>query len=308
MTIGFPDLWRGRTAGSAPVRPPLEGRLVWVTGARKGEALARILERHGARPSVVSTLASRPDEGDGAALRAVRAVLDGEVGTAVFLTGIGVRALIASAGSAGLGQQFVEALGSVRVVARGAKARSALRGAGVRVDHEPDEPTTRGLLQLLPRLELHGQAVLIQLYGREQPLLESMVRELGARPLTVPLYRFGAPEDEAPVREWIDRVIRGEVYAVTFTSSPAVLGMFAVADCAGLTEALVGALRRHVVAAIGPATSETLDELGVPPRVVPAAYTQPALAEALAAHAAEDPTSPQSLPGPWARAAVALSP
>ncbi|HEY8483365.1 MAG TPA: uroporphyrinogen-III synthase [Longimicrobiales bacterium] len=275
----------------------LEGKVVWVTGARKGEALARILERHGAEAHVVPTMDTQPLDDRDPAHRAVRDIAGGRIRAGVFLTGVGVRALLSVAESIGLADEVVARLNEGFVVARGAKARSALRSAGIRVDVEPEMPTSDGILAALAGgagEALRGLDVVVQLHGREQPELLEGLRAFGARPVPVPLYRYVPARDEALVLEWVGRVERGEVYAVTFTSPPAVLGLFATAGRAGREGSLVAALReRTVVAAVGPSTAETLEELGTPPHVVAEPYTHPALVAALVNHA----LGAASLPG-----------
>jgi uroporphyrinogen-III synthase len=215
----------------------------------------------------------------------VRAIVERRIAVAVFLTGIGARTLLAAAASVGLREDVTAALNGGVVVARGPKARSALRGAGVHVDMEPADPTTRGILASLTGARLHGCDVLVQLHGRRDATLREGLESLGARVLEVPLYRYVPAVDEGQIIDWIGRTARGEVYAITFTSPPAVLGLFAAADHASVADVSTAALTRAIIVAVGPTTGDTLEELGVRPDVVPTTYTQPALVEALAAHA-----------------------
>jgi uroporphyrinogen-III synthase len=97
------------------------------------------------------------------------------------------------------------------------------------------------------------------------------------------------PERCVPAGDLVRALCAGEIDAMAFTSPPAVDGLFAVAAALGveaaLHEALAGAggRPRVLVAAIGPATAEALEERRVGVGVCPLQPRIPALASALAA-------------------------
>lgn len=269
----------------------LAGRAVWVTGSRKGDAMARILERHGARPLVVPTVGSRPRTRTDPVEEAVEALVDGRVHVGIFLTGVGVKMFLSRAAAMDRGEDVLAALEDILVVARSPKARSGLRSVGAPVDVEAEKPTTKGVLSELRGRSgtLEGETVLVQLHGREDPVLTRGLRELGAELLEVPLYRYVTPDDRQSIREMVHRSATGEIYAAVFTSPPAVRGLFSVAEEEELDDRLrVGFRSRTVVAAVGPSTGGELEDFGTPPHVVAGTYTQPALARGLASYAAEE--------------------
>lgn len=282
----------GRGAGEG--EGPLQGRAVWVTGSRKGEAMALILERHGARPSVVPTVGSRPRTETEPVEEAVEALVDGRVRAGVFLTGVGARMFMSRAEGMDRREEVLAALEEILVVARSPKARSGLRKVGAPVDVEAEDPTTEGVLSELRARQgtVEGGTVLVQLHGREDPVLTRGLRELGAEPLEVPLYRYVTPDDREAIREMVRRSAAGEIYAAVFTSPPSVRGLFSVAEEEKLEDRLEAAFRgRTVVAAVGPSTGGELEDFGTPPDVVADTYTQPALAQALADFAAGERAS-----------------
>jgi uroporphyrinogen-III synthase len=187
------------------------------------------------------------------------------------------------------------------VAARGGKAVAACRRHGVAA--VLTSPTERGidLVGLVAGLAEPGDPVVVIGDGNASP---EVVAELRAADLvvhTVAPYRWGVPADtgnppdppDRPVRrllagELVLAVCAGEVDAVVFTSPPAVDGLFAVAASMGRETALRDALSgagtgRVVVAAIGPATAEALEERRIGVGVCPLQPRIPALANALAA-------------------------
>jgi uroporphyrinogen-III synthase len=78
------------------------------------------------------------------------------------------------------------------------------------------------------------------------------------------------PLDPQPAQRLLDAVCSGSVDAVTFTSSPAVRNLFALADEAGVHHDLLAALNGPVVpVAVGPVCAETAKALGVDPPITP---------------------------------------
>jgi len=108
-----------------------------------------------------------------------------------------------------------------------------------------------------------------------------LARELaamGAIVTEVPAYRTrAAMEEAARLREALRG---GTVDAVTFTSSSTVRNFAALLDPRALD-----ALRTRVaVACIGPVTAATAVTLGLDTQIMPAEYTIPALARAIASY------------------------
>lgn len=275
-------------SGAATTRkrsPSLEGATVWVTGKRKGEAMARILEGHGSRTTLVPTLETRVDEDPVWRARQARKAAESGLGAAVFLTGIGGRLLFEAADEAGVLERLKEVLEGAFVAARGPKARSALRSAGVRIDEEPEGATAAGILEILTRRRerAEGSRVLVQRHGRPERELEEGVRDLGGRLVTLDLYRYAPPPDIPALRRALEGCREGELDAVVFTSPPAARGLVAAATETGQADAFRRASREGlIVAAVGGSTASALESRGVEVDVIPEDFTQPALARALA--------------------------
>lgn len=265
--------------------PSLEGARVWVTGKRKADAMARILEGHGASTTVVPTLETRVDEDPIWRKRQARKAAEAEPEVAVFLTGIGGRLLFESAREAGVFERLRRVLEAAFVTARGPKARSALLGAEISVDAEPAEATGAAVLDVLrgERARVEGAPVLVQRHGRPDRDLEEGIRELGGRLVTVDLYRYAPPPDLPALRRALAGCAEGELDGVVFTSPPAVRGLMRAAAETGQADDLRHASRRGlIVAAVGGSTAGALRDGGVEVEVVPEDFTQPSLARALA--------------------------
>jgi uroporphyrinogen-III synthase len=98
----------------------------------------------------------------------------------------------------------------------------------------------------------------------------------------VTAYESVLPRDISPAIGLIGALGRGEVDAVTFTSASTGRNLFEIADAHASSAELEEGLRGAVVAAIGPATSEALKELGVRVDVVPKESSAESLIGALA--------------------------
>src|SRR5688500_5199152 len=110
---------------------PLAGFAVGVTAARRHEELAALLERRGARVVHAPAIRLVPLSDDGELLRATEECITKPLDFVVITTGIGFRAWLETADGWGLRDDLIERLGKVRIMARGPKARGAIRSAGL---------------------------------------------------------------------------------------------------------------------------------------------------------------------------------
>jgi uroporphyrinogen-III synthase len=246
---------------------PLAGRTVAVTAERRREELGALLVRRGARVVYAPTVRVVPLADDAELRTATQAVLAGPVDLVLATTAVGFRGWLDAAGS--WGAPLVEHLRAARVLARGPKARGAVRGAGLVDAWSPaSESSAEVLAHLLSGAEgpLGGRRIAVQLHGDPLAELRAALTAAGAEVLPVPVYRWTLPDDLGPVRRLIASVVAGDVDAVTFTSAPAAAGLLRVAGDLGLREALVSALRGPVPAfCVGPVTAAPLVAEGVAP-------------------------------------------
>jgi uroporphyrinogen-III synthase len=245
---------------------PLAGYTVAVTAARRKEELGALLDRRGARVVYAPAIRIVPLADDAELVAATREVLARPVDLVVATTGVGFRGWFEAADAWDL--PLVEHLRSARVMARGPKARGAIRGAGLVDAWSPEsESSAEVLSHLLSGAEgaLEGRRIAVQLHGDPLPDLLAGLREAGAEVLPVPVYRWVLPEDVAPVRRLVAAITAGAVDAVTFTSAPAAASLLTVAGELGRHDDVVDALKGRVLAvAVGAVTAGPLHAAGIP--------------------------------------------
>ncbi|WP_236832246.1 uroporphyrinogen-III synthase [Blastococcus sp. KM273128] len=253
------------TAGEQPADLPLAGYTVAVTAARRKEELGALLDRRGARVVHAPAIRIVPLADDAELVAATRRVLAAPVDLVIATTGVGFRGWLEAADAWDL--PLVAHLSGARVLARGPKARGAIRGGGLVDAWSPESESSAEVLEhLLSGAEgpLAGRRIAVQLHGDPLPDLVSGLRATGAEVLTVPVYRWVLPEDVTPVRRLVASIVAGTVDAVTFTSAPAAASLLRVAEEAGQREAVVAAFGDRVQAiAVGPVTAGPLDAAGI---------------------------------------------
>jgi uroporphyrinogen-III synthase len=244
---------------------PLAGYTVAVTAARRREELGALLDRRGARVVYAPAIRIVPLADDAELVAATRRVLERPVDLVIATTGVGFRGWLEAADAWDL--PLVVHLGGARVLARGPKARGAIRGGGLVDAWSPESESSAEVLEhLLSGAEgpLEGRRIAVQLHGDPLPDLVAGLRRAGAEVLTVPVYRWVLPEDVAPLHRLVGSVVAGTVDAVTFTSAPAAASLLAVAEELGQREGLVAALSGRVLAvAVGPVTAGPLEAAGI---------------------------------------------
>ncbi|HEY6496226.1 MAG TPA: uroporphyrinogen-III synthase [Trebonia sp.] len=244
---------------------PLAGYTVGITQARRREEFAAALERRGA--TVISAPAIRlvPLADDGQLRAATRRCLDDPLDVVIATTGIGFRGWIEAADAWGMGEELLKAIGQATVLARGPKARGAIRAAGLREAWSPESESSSEVLEHLIAGDLAGQRIAVQLHGEPLPDLVQTLRLAGAEVIEVPVYRWVPPEDTAPLERLIQAVGAGAVDSVAFTSAPAAASFLRAAGEQGDGDRVRAALRGPVVAAcVGPVTAGPLVAEGIP--------------------------------------------
>lgn len=180
-------------------------------------------------------------------------------------TGIGFRGWMEAADGWGLGEALREELTGAELLARGPKARGAIRASGLRELWSPHSESVNEVLAKLLERDLTGVRIAVQLHGEPLPDVVDALGAAGAEVVPVPVYRWAPPADPARLRRVVDAVVARQLDAVTFTSAPAVCGTLESATEAGCRTAFLDALRTHTVAAcVGPVTAAPLQRLGVP--------------------------------------------
>ena len=262
---------------------PLAGFTVGVTAARRHEELSALLERRGARVVYAPAIRLVPLTDDAVLRSLTREMLANPIDDVVLTTAIGFRAWLEAADGWGLRDDLITVLNGVRILARGPKARGAVRAAGMAETWSPESESCEEVLRHLLRDDVRGRRIAVQLYGEPCPELTDGLRRAGADVVEIPVYQWARTEDPEPLRRLVGQAVAGTVDAITFTSAPAVAAMLSVAAEHDTEEHLLHALRTRVVAAcVGSVTAAPLERRAVP-TVRPDRARLGALVRALAA-------------------------
>ncbi|WP_406691006.1 uroporphyrinogen-III synthase [Saccharopolyspora sp. ID03-671] len=259
----------------------LTGYTVAVTAARRAEELGSLLERRGARVVHGPALRILPLADDTELRRVTDECLQHPPDAVVATTGIGFRGWVEAADGWGVGAELLDALSSARLLARGPKARGAVRAAGL---PDPWSPTSESSAELLEHLlgePLDGLRIAVQLHGQPLPDFVEALHCAGAKVIEVPVYRWTAPADITALESLLAAVCAHQVDAVTFTSAPAAASLLSLAAERNCRDELLTALRGPVLAAcVGPVTHAPLADRGVP-AVIPERFRIGALVRSL---------------------------
>ncbi|MDZ5446267.1 uroporphyrinogen-III synthase [Micromonospora sp. 4G57] len=241
----------------------LAGFTIGVTADRRRDELAALLQRRGARVVLAPALRIVPLADDTDLREATRACLDRPPDILMANTGIGMRGWLEAAEGWGLAEPLRSVLAESYVVARGPKARGAIRAAGLHDQWSPASESCEEVVEHLRRRGVAGQVIAMQLHGDRQPECTAALEDAGATVIEVPVYRWAAPTDPAPLHRLIDLVANRLVDAVTFTSAPAAEALLRAAG--DRIETVLEALRGDVLAGgVGAVTAEPLVRRGVP--------------------------------------------
>jgi uroporphyrinogen-III synthase len=240
----------------------LAGFTVAITADRRRDEFAALLQRRGARVVLAPALRIVPIADD-VELFAQTTSLVRQPPTVSFIsTGIGLRGWLEAAEGWGVADGLTAALGQGYLIARGAKARGALRAAGLADDWSPQSESCEEVLAHLLERGVAGERIAVQLHGNDQPDFVSALRAAGAEVVEVSVYRWLPPADPAPLSRLIALILTRQVDAVTFTSAPAVEALLAGAGPE--RAAVIDMLRCDVLAAcVGQVTAAPLRELKV---------------------------------------------
>jgi uroporphyrinogen-III synthase len=248
--------------------PPLIGRVIAIPETREIEIFAAMLERRGATVVRCPMVAIRDAPDPAPVLQWSRNLAEGAYDDLILLTGEGLRRILSciERNEPGLKDSFVTALSRVRKITRGPKPARALRELGLKPDIAAEVPTTEGVINSLRAHDLKGRRFGLQLYGTEpnRPLVDFLLGT-GASVATVAPYVYADAADDQAVLSLLQRLEAGEIDALAFTSTPQVERLFSVAS----PEAVIKALIKTVVAAVGPVVADTLRKRGIEPRVMP---------------------------------------
>jgi uroporphyrinogen-III synthase len=250
----------------AGVVEPLAGYTIGITAARRREEFGAALERRGAKVVYAPSIRIVPLADDTELRAATERCLAGPLDIVIATTGIGFRGWIDAADTWGRADALTAAIGAATILARGPKAKGAVRACGLREAWSPEsESSSEVLAHLSAEYDLAGKRIAVQLHGEPLPDVVETLRLAGADVIEVPVYRWVRPEDETPLRRLIESVATSGLDSVAFTSAPAAVSFLRAAEEQGCAAAVRAALTSRVVpACVGPVTAGPLVQEDIP--------------------------------------------
>jgi uroporphyrinogen-III synthase len=236
------------------------GLTVAAFESRMAVEIARLIERHGGNPLVTPALREIPLDDNSAALKFGVQLTTERVDMLILLTGVGTTALFDLLKTRYPWSSIVAALKQTALVARGPKPVAALKAFGLQPTLTVPEPNT--WIDLISTLDeyrpVKGLRVAVQEYGASNPDLQEALKQRGAEVFQVPIYRWALPEDLGPLRQALNNIIDGKVSVLLVTNAAQVDHVMQVLEKEGKVERFLAALKKMVVASIGPTASEHL--------------------------------------------------
>lgn len=242
------------------------GLTVAAFESRMAAEMARLIERYGGRPLVAPALREVPLEDNAAALKFGVRLTTERIDILILLTGVGTTALFELLKSRHPWSSILAALKQTVIVARGPKPVAALKAFQLQPTLTVPEPNT--WVDLISTLDeyrpVKGLRVAVQEYGVSNRDLLEALRQRGADVFPVPIYKWVLPEDLGPLRQALGEIIAGTVQVLLLTNAAQVEHVMQVLEQAGRVEPFCAALRRMVVASIGPTCNERLRQYDWP--------------------------------------------
>ncbi len=250
-----------------------DGLRVLSLESRRAKEIEKLIRTYHGEPFVVPSMREVGIESHTATLAFVSELLKGKFDLVIFMTGVGVRALMDIANTKYDPTDVVDALRKVKIAARGPKPEQMLRELKIPVMATSTEPNTwREVLTLLDETfgsSLNTMHVALQEYGASNPELIYGLSERCLSLTKVPVYQWALPEDLQPLRECVLGITTGFVDVVLFMTAVQVIHLFQVAEQIGVVAELRAGLATMVVLSIGPTTTEELTHYGVIPDFEP---------------------------------------
>lgn len=265
---------------------PFDGLRVLSLESRRSVEIERLIRSQGGEPFVAPSMREVPLADNPQAFEFAEKLFRGEFDMMILLTGVGTRLLNDILSTRYPEDSFKNSLRRLAVVVRGSKPMAVLREWGIPATVMVPEPNT--WREILAAMDGRAERkIVVQEYGRPATELIEALRGRGAEVTTVPVYQWDLPVDQGPLREAVRRLAAGEFDVAMFTTSVQVPHLMRIAAEEGVEEDVRRAMKKLVVASVGPSTSETLREFGIEPDMEPSHPKMGFLVNETAARAAE---------------------
>ncbi len=251
---------------------PLFGRSIIVTRSRaQSSEFVEALEALGAEAVEMPTIRIADPEDFGPLDRALDEIesFDWLVFTSVNAVGRFIDRLLERS-------RDIRDLKGIKICAIGSATADEVRRYYLRVDMVPPKYVAESVVESLKKAgEVKGKRILLPRADIARSLLPDEIRKLGGEAVEVDVYRT-ILEEEAD-SDAIERLLAGDISLVTFTSSSTVRNFGQILG----KERLEKIKSKTCFASIGPITTETAKELGIPIHIEASQHDIPGLLEAI---------------------------
>ena len=155
-----------------------------------------------------------------------------------------------------------ELLRSAAVISVGEKTEAELEKHGVS-SMKPATYSSAGIVALISGMQSAGRSVAVFRSSEGSRTLAEGLMKLGYPVIEIPLYSVAYPSDDSRLLALIKDIVRGERYAIPFTSAMIARNFFRCAAKACPMNRIVEKLANCSIWSIGPETSSVLRGAGV---------------------------------------------
>jgi len=256
---------------SSNTQENLHGLKVVSFESRRAKEMAELIRRYDGEPIVAPSMREVALSENRAALELLPQLEAGKFDLLILMTGVGTRTLNQALLTQYPQERIVSALRKIQLVARGPKPIAALKELGLVPAVTVPEPNTwREVLATLDAATtMRGKRIVVQEYGIPNPELIAGLEQRGASVKTVSIYRWALPEDLAPLRDAIRKMLRGDIDVALFTNGAQVEHLFRVAAEDSADEKLRLACKSIAIGSVGPICTQVLQQYGLTPDIEP---------------------------------------
>ncbi|QDV50438.1 uroporphyrinogen-III synthase [Gimesia fumaroli] len=235
--------------------------------SRKSDAMRALIERNQGQPTLVHSMDEIPLEDNEQVKAFCEKLFQNEIDVMVFMTGVGATALLDAVELYFPREQFLAALKKIIVTVRGPKPTVVLRNWEVPIHYTAPEPNTwHELISVWDdeNFSVTGKHIAVQEYGKPVQEFYDELRKRGAQVLPVTVYRWALPADTSGLRDAVHATIQNEFDVLMFTSAQQITHVLQIADEENAKDEWLQAAAKTMIASVGPACSEALQQVGLP--------------------------------------------
>jgi uroporphyrinogen-III synthase len=254
------------------LRAGLQGLKVVAFESRRSKEMAELIRRYGGDPIVAPSMREVPLSENRAGLELLPQLESGKFDVLILMTGVGTKTLNQALRTQHSQERINAALQKVRLIARGPKPIGVLKELGLQTALTVPEPNTwREVLSTLDSsIGVKDKRIAIQEYGIPNRELVKELEARGAEIVSIPIYRWALPEELQPLREAIQKILRGQADIALFTNATQVDHLFKVAADEQAGDTLRDAFKTMVIGSVGPVCTQVLEQFGLKPDIEPA--------------------------------------